>query len=51
MGCICCVTLGYIIPYYMTFRFIVEPLYKIMNAAVVLFGIIGGFYGLIGCFS
>ncbi|CAD8203976.1 unnamed protein product [Paramecium pentaurelia] len=42
---------GYIIPYYMTFRFIVEPLYRILNTAVVLFGIIGGFYGLIGRFS
>ncbi|CAD8108323.1 unnamed protein product [Paramecium sonneborni] len=50
-GCVCCVTLGYIIPYYMTFRFKVEPLNRIINTAVVLFGIFGGFYGLLGCFG
>ncbi|CAD8098618.1 unnamed protein product [Paramecium sonneborni] len=51
VGCICCVSLGYIIPYGMTFHYALKPIYQIFNSIIVLFGIAGGVFGIITCFD
>jgi hypothetical protein len=34
----------------MTFNFALKPPYKILNTLVVLFGVVGGVFGIIACF-